>query len=53
MQLAAQGPQGTIPVVISEVKEDSVVVDFNHPLAGQDLKFDVEVVGVAGEGWNL
>jgi peptidylprolyl isomerase len=44
MQLAAQGPQGVIPVKVKEIKEDSVLVDFNHPLAGQDLKFDVEVI---------
>lgn len=46
MQLAAQGPQGTIPVTIIEIKDEVVVVDFNHPLAGQDLTFDVEVVEV-------
>lgn len=46
MQLAAQGPQGTIPVVITEIGEDTIKVDFNHPLAGKDLTFDVEVVDV-------
>lgn len=46
MQLAAQGPQGVIPVVVKEIKDESVVVDFNHPLAGQNLTFDVEVVEV-------
>lgn len=44
LQLAAQGPQGTIPVKIKEVKDDVVIVDFNHPLAGQDLTFEVEVL---------
>jgi peptidylprolyl isomerase len=46
MQLAAQGPQGVIPVVVKEILENSVKVDFNHPLAGKDLIFDVEVVEV-------
>lgn len=46
MQLAAQGPQGVIPVLVKEVKDETVVVDFNHPLAGKDLTFDVEVVEV-------
>ena len=46
MQLAAQGPQGTIPVVIKEVGENSIKVDFNHPLAGKDLTFDVDVIDV-------
>ncbi|MCH8520041.1 MAG: peptidylprolyl isomerase [Nanoarchaeota archaeon] len=46
MQLAAQGPQGPIPVVIAEIKEESVVVDFNHPLAGKTLTFEVEVIAL-------
>ena len=46
MQLAAQGPHGVIPVTIVEIKDNSVVIDFNHPLAGKDLIFDVEVVEV-------
>lgn len=44
MQLAAQGPQGAIPVVIKEIKEEAIIVDFNHPLAGKDLTFEVEVI---------
>lgn len=46
MQLAAQGPQGVIPVQVKEVKEENVIVDFNHPLAGKDLTFDVDVVEI-------
>jgi len=46
MQLAAQGPQGVIPVTIAEVKEETVLVDFNHMLAGKDLSFEVEVLEV-------
>ncbi len=33
-------------LVISDVKEDSIVVDGNHPLAGKDLIFDLEVVEI-------
>jgi len=39
-------PNGPYPVKIAEVKEKTVVVDFNHPLAGKDLTFDVVVVKI-------
>lgn len=35
-----------VEAYISEVDEDSVVVDFNHPLAGETLSFHIKVVGV-------
>ncbi|TBL55700.1 peptidylprolyl isomerase, partial [Klebsiella oxytoca] len=31
---------------VQEVTEDSVTVDFNHPLALQDVTFDIEVVSI-------
>jgi len=34
------------PVTVLEVNDEDVVVDFNHPLAGQDLYFDVTVLGL-------
>jgi len=43
MQFQAQGPQGTRLVVVTQVTEDIVTVDANHPLAGQTLHFEVEV----------
>ncbi|TVQ40752.1 MAG: peptidylprolyl isomerase [Spirochaetaceae bacterium] len=46
MQLVAQTPQGPIPVTVREIREDVVVIDFNHPLAGEALTFDVEVMSV-------
>jgi len=39
---------GTIPVVITEVTDETVQLDANHPLAGQDLTFEIEVVDVVG-----
>ena len=33
--------------MVVEVKEDAVLVDFNHPLAGLDLHFEGVVVGVS------
>ncbi|OQX57000.1 MAG: peptidylprolyl isomerase [Helicobacteraceae bacterium 4484_230] len=34
---------GTIQVVVKEIKDETVVVDFNHPLAGKDLMFTVAI----------
>ena len=34
------------PAVISEVKDKTVMLDFNHPLAGEELKFDVKIVSI-------
>jgi FKBP-type peptidyl-prolyl cis-trans isomerase SlpA len=44
--LEGHGPQGPIVVRVTEIKEDSVVVDANHPLAGKKLIFDLEIVSV-------
>jgi len=47
MQLYMSDNQGNnFPVVITEVKEDSVLLDANHPLAGQNLIFDIELVSI-------
>lgn len=35
-----------LPVIITEIKETTVLLDGNHPLAGKDLTFDVELVGI-------
>jgi FKBP-type peptidyl-prolyl cis-trans isomerase 2 len=43
-QLSAQGFNGTIRV--AEIKNETVVLDFNHPLAGKDLTFDLRVVAI-------
>ncbi len=46
-QLQGQGPQGqAIEGSVVEVRENSAVVDFNHPLAGKTLHFSVTVVDV-------
>jgi FKBP-type peptidyl-prolyl cis-trans isomerase SlyD len=45
--LAAKGPQGqVIPVRIHQVKDKTVVVDMNHPMAGKTLVFDVKVLDI-------
>lgn len=42
-KLAFQGPHGRIPVVVKEVRPEAVVIDHNHPLAGKELHFSVNV----------
>lgn len=47
MQLMLSNDQGQqFPVVVAEVKEASVLLDANHPLAGQDLVFDIEMMDI-------
>lgn len=43
-RLSAEGFSG--PIRVHEVRDESVVLDFNNPLAGEDLKFDVRVLSV-------
>lgn len=45
--MAFTGPDGAeIPGIITDISGESVTVDFNHPLAGQDVTFEVEIVSV-------
>lgn len=46
MQLEAQAEDQTVVVMVTEVTDEFVTVDGNHPLAGVDLTFDVEIVEV-------
>ncbi len=46
MRFEAQSEQGTHSVEITAVDGDQVTVDGNHPLAGLDLTFEIEVVGL-------
>lgn len=47
LQLMMNNGSGqSFPVVIADVKADSVILDANHPLAGQELIFDIELVEI-------
>lgn len=46
MVLAMQSPEGEMPVRIVEVAADTVTLDANHPLAGQDLTFELTLVEI-------
>lgn len=44
--LQGQNQFGPVNVTVREIKEETVVLDMNHPLAGKKLIFDLEVVSV-------
>ena len=47
MELFGQNEDGSsVRVIVKEIKDDEVTVDFNHPYAGKDLLFNVEVLEV-------
>lgn len=46
MRLVGHSPQGPVIVTVLEFDEQTVTIDFNHPLAGEDLTFEIEVVSV-------
>lgn len=48
MSLTLSNQQGQpVPVIVKEVKDDIIVLDANHFLAGQELVFDIELVEIA------
>ncbi|MBW2466513.1 MAG: peptidylprolyl isomerase [Deltaproteobacteria bacterium] len=47
MAFEAQGPRGPFMITVSKINDnDTVTVDLNHPMAGKQLHFDVNVVEV-------
>jgi FKBP-type peptidyl-prolyl cis-trans isomerase SlyD len=47
MQFEASSPDGSgVVFTIEKIEGDKVHIDGNHPLAGQTLHFDVEVLGI-------
>ncbi|MGQ9863149.1 MAG: FKBP-type peptidyl-prolyl cis-trans isomerase [Bacteroidia bacterium] len=45
--LYLEGPEGqTIPAFVVGIKTETLIVDANHPLAGQTLTFEVEVLAI-------
>lgn len=46
MQLRAQTAQGTRTLTVTQVAGDLITVDGNHPLAGKNLNFEVEITGI-------
>ena len=46
MMSFADQNNGELPGVINKIQGDSIEVDFNHPLAGKDLIFEVDILEV-------
>jgi peptidylprolyl isomerase len=46
MMLQVQTPQGPMPVRVGKVTDENIMLDANHPLAGQDLTFELELVEI-------
>lgn len=42
--LQLRTPEGALPVRVTDVKDNGVVIDGNHPLAGEDLTFELTLV---------
>lgn len=46
-QLGMQQPNGqSVPVTVTQVKDESITIDANHALAGKDLIFEIELVEI-------
>lgn len=49
-ELEIEDPEGRVNnVVVSDLTESSVTLDGNHPLAGKDLEFQIELVAIVAE----
>ena len=46
--IQGNGPRGPFLAKIHALEEESVVLDLNHPLAGEDLNFEIELVSIEG-----
>ena len=53
MELFGENEEGeTARVIVKEIKDDEVIVDFNHPYAGRDLDFFVKIVDIRDANEN-
>ena len=56
--IKGNGPRGPFVARIHKILTDEVVLDFNHPLAGKELTFEIELVSIEAEeapqmaNWN-
>ena len=46
LMISFQAADGELPGVVTDVYADTVKIDFNHPLSGNDIVFDVSILSV-------
>ena len=46
MPLQMMSPQGPLTIIVKAITDEFVTVDANHPLAGKDLTFELELVEI-------
>ena len=46
LMISFQAPDGELPGVVTQVFSEAIEVDFNHPLSGNDIIFDVSILSV-------
>lgn len=46
LTIERNGQKQKVPAMVKEIVEDEVIIDFNHPLAGQDLIYKITVTAV-------
>ena len=49
MQLQSEAAEGQMPMVatVTEITDEKVTLDANHPLAGEDLTFEIELMAIS------
>ncbi|MBO6003163.1 MAG: peptidylprolyl isomerase [Mailhella sp.] len=47
MHLHVGTDQGELEVVVCEINEKNIILDANHPMAGKDLTFEIEIMDIA------
>jgi len=50
--IKGSGPRGPFVARIHEIQDESVILDFNHPLAGKEISFEIELMSVGDEAEN-
>lgn len=47
MTVQGSGPDGDFPAIVTAIASEGITIDCNHPLAGKNLNFEIEVVEVS------